>query len=199
MSVTVAHFRLKKRAATVLAGIRAGGVNLHRLPKSFRKTLSGLDASGGVQRHFVHLPLRGQRRLGLLLASVTLLLPVELRRALHTTSTNAAHSSRADSLPDPTLAPLQCAPMSNLSPIDQVTERVERLLLRHAELLRTNQLLNREIDSLTQERDSLKSRLNAARARVEALLERLPAEPAHAAAHPGVTPAFKSASQQDTP
>lgn len=89
--------------------------------------------------------------------------------------------------------------MSNLSPIDQITERVERLLLRHAELLRTSQLLNQQIDTLTHERDSLKSRLGAARARVDALLERLPAESTHASAHPGVTPAFKSVTQQDTP
>ncbi len=58
--------------------------------------------------------------------------------------------------------------------IEQVTERVERLLLRHEELLRTNNLLGEQLAMLTQERDSLKSRLAAARARVDALLERLP-------------------------
>ena len=58
--------------------------------------------------------------------------------------------------------------------IEQVTERVERLLLRHEELQRTNTLLGEQVDMLTQERDSLKSRLGAARARVDALLERLP-------------------------
>ncbi len=58
--------------------------------------------------------------------------------------------------------------------IEQVTERVERLLLRHEELLRTNSLLGEQLAMLTQERDSLKSRLAAARARVDALLERLP-------------------------
>jgi hypothetical protein len=42
MSVTVA----RKRAATVLAGIRAGGSNLHRLPKRLFRTLSGCDGSG---------------------------------------------------------------------------------------------------------------------------------------------------------
>ena len=42
MSVTVA----RKRAATVLAGIRAGGSNLHRLPKRLFRTLSGRDGSG---------------------------------------------------------------------------------------------------------------------------------------------------------
>ena len=64
--------------------------------------------------------------------------------------------------------------MSELTQIDQITERVERLLVRYEELTRTNALLYQQIDTLTQERDSLKSRLNAARARVDALLERLP-------------------------
>ena len=64
--------------------------------------------------------------------------------------------------------------MSNQTQIDQITERVERLLLRYEELQRTNALLNEQLGVLTQERDSLKSRLSAARARVDALLERLP-------------------------
>ena len=64
--------------------------------------------------------------------------------------------------------------MSNQSQIDQIAERVERLLVRYQELQRTNVLLSAQVDTLTQERDSLKSRLGAARARVDALLERLP-------------------------
>ena len=63
------------------------------------------------------------------------------------------------------------------STTDQIAERVERLLLRHAELQRTNALLASQVASLTQERDSLRSRLSAARARVDALLERLPTAP----------------------
>ena len=63
--------------------------------------------------------------------------------------------------------------MSNLSPIDQVAERVERLLLRYEELQRTNALLVQQVDALTHERDALKSRLGTARARVDALLERM--------------------------
>ncbi|WP_026435679.1 cell division protein ZapB [Acidovorax sp. JHL-9] len=63
------------------------------------------------------------------------------------------------------------------STIDQIADRVERLLLRHAELQRTNALLASQVSALTQERDSLKSRLSAARARVDALLERLPPSP----------------------
>ena len=58
--------------------------------------------------------------------------------------------------------------------IDQIAERVDRLLLRYEELLRANALLNAEVETLVHERDSLKSRLSAARLRVETLLERLP-------------------------
>ena len=65
-------------------------------------------------------------------------------------------------------------PMSNPSQIDQIAERVERLLLRYAEVQRTNALLAKQVEVLAQERDSLKSRLSAARSRVDALLERLP-------------------------
>ncbi len=58
--------------------------------------------------------------------------------------------------------------------IEQLTNRVERLLLRHEELQRTNALLTEQVGLLQAERDSLKSRLLAARARIDALLERLP-------------------------
>ncbi len=64
--------------------------------------------------------------------------------------------------------------MSKPSQIDQVAERVERLLVRYEELRRTNALLTEQVDALTHERDSLKSRLHAARARVDALIQRLP-------------------------
>jgi len=58
--------------------------------------------------------------------------------------------------------------------LEQLADRVERLLLRYEEMQRTNALLTDQVRALTQERDSLKSRLSAARARVDALLERLP-------------------------
>ena len=64
--------------------------------------------------------------------------------------------------------------MPNKVQIDQIAERVERLLVRHAELQRTNALLAAQVEALIQERDSFKSRLGAARARVDALLDRLP-------------------------
>ncbi len=64
--------------------------------------------------------------------------------------------------------------MASAPQIEQVAERVERLLVRYEELQRTNALLAQQVEVLTTERDSLKSRLAAARARVDALLERLP-------------------------
>ncbi len=64
--------------------------------------------------------------------------------------------------------------MSNQTHIDQIADRVDRLLVRYGELQRTNTLLTQQVETLTQERDSLKSRLNAARARVDALLDKLP-------------------------
>ena len=63
---------------------------------------------------------------------------------------------------------------SQPSMIEPLAERVDRLLLRHAEQQRTNALLAEQVAALTQERDSLRSRLHAARARVDALIERLP-------------------------
>lgn len=65
--------------------------------------------------------------------------------------------------------------MASPTQIEQITERVERLLVRYREQQRTNALLTEQVAQLTHERDSLKSRLSAARARVDALLERLPA------------------------
>lgn len=64
--------------------------------------------------------------------------------------------------------------MSNPSQIDQIADRVDRLLVRYDELRRINTLLNAQVEAITQERDSLKLRLGAARARVDALLDRLP-------------------------
>ena len=75
--------------------------------------------------------------------------------------------------------------MPEPTPIEQLAERVERLLLRYDELLRTNELLGQQVAVLTLERDSLKSRLGAARARVDALIERLP----EAAGQPSTQPA----------
>ena len=63
-----------------------------------------------------------------------------------------------------------------MSKLHDLADRVDRLLLRHEELARTNELLAQQVATLTAERDSLRSRLQAARARIDTLLERLPAE-----------------------
>ncbi|PIG08578.1 uncharacterized protein (TIGR02449 family) [Comamonas sp. 26] len=65
--------------------------------------------------------------------------------------------------------------MTTQPSLDLIAERVERLLVRHEELQRTNTLLTDQVSALTQERDLLRLRLQAARARVDALIERLPA------------------------
>ncbi len=61
-----------------------------------------------------------------------------------------------------------------MSKLEDLADRVERLLLRHDEIKRTNVLLEKQLAAVTQERDALRSRLNAARTRIDALLERLP-------------------------
>ncbi len=62
-----------------------------------------------------------------------------------------------------------------MAKLDDVVERVDRLVVRHQELKRTTALIAQQLVAVTSERDSLRSRLAAARARVDALLQRLPA------------------------
>lgn len=59
--------------------------------------------------------------------------------------------------------------------LQDLAERIERLVVRHEELKRTNALLEQQLAAVSHERDNLKSRLAAARSRIDALLERLPA------------------------
>jgi cell division protein ZapB len=61
-----------------------------------------------------------------------------------------------------------------MATLQDLATRLDRLLLRHEELERTNKLLREQLATLTGERDNLKSRLSAARSRIDALLERLP-------------------------
>ncbi len=120
------------------------------------------------------LTVAGAAQAGHALFGGTSLLPVELRHVNHTASTNRG-ILRPFTTRNPTM--WGCMVTPSPSPTDLIAERVERLLLRHAELQRTNALLADQVAALAQERDSLKSRLSAARARVDALLERLPAAP----------------------
>ena len=97
------------------------------------------------------------------------------------------HPTPADVSPHPTPHEVPGADSQDVErgirlEIALVAERVERLLLRHDELHRTNVLLSEQVRTITADRDSLRSRLSAARARVEALIERLPdnsANPSH--------------------
>ncbi len=63
-----------------------------------------------------------------------------------------------------------------MATLHDLAQRIDRLLVRHEELERTNKLLLAQVAQLSGERDSLKSRLSAARSRIDALLERLPAD-----------------------
>ncbi|MBE0547096.1 MAG: DUF904 domain-containing protein [Rubrivivax sp.] len=67
-----------------------------------------------------------------------------------------------------------------MAKLEDLAERVDRLVLRHQELKRTSALIEQQLQTVTAERDSLRSRLGAARARIDALLERLPADGAPA-------------------
>ena len=82
--------------------------------------------------------------------------------------------------------------MADLKNFDRITERVERLLLRHQELQRTNALLLQQIHSLQSERDALRLRLQAGRTRIDALLERLPLQPSQATQTATRTPSQES-------
>ena len=69
--------------------------------------------------------------------------------------------------------------MSDPSTIDQIAERVERLLARHEEVLRANAQLQDQVAALAHERDALLARFAEARVRLDAVLQRLPADPSH--------------------
>ncbi|MEX8498673.1 DUF904 domain-containing protein [Leptothrix ochracea] len=62
--------------------------------------------------------------------------------------------------------------------LEELAERVERLLLRHQELKQTQALLEQQVVALMDERDMLRLRLNAARDRMDALVGRGVSPPA---------------------
>jgi cell division protein ZapB len=72
--------------------------------------------------------------------------------------------------------------------LEDLAERIDRLVLRHQELQRAHGLVQQQLASVTAERDSLKSRLGAARGRIDALLARLPADGNAVAAGPDREP-----------
>ena len=83
----------RARAATLLAGIRADGDNLCRLPSRLFKASSGLFDRSGAQG-LVRLTVAGAAQVERGRASdAAFLLPVELRHVNHTASTNIANFS----------------------------------------------------------------------------------------------------------
>lgn len=67
---------------------------------------------------------------------------------------------------------------SEMPTLEELAERVERLLLRHQELKQTQALLEQQVVALMDERDMLRLRLNAARDRMDALVGRGVSPPA---------------------
>jgi cell division protein ZapB len=67
-----------------------------------------------------------------------------------------------------------------MSTMQDLADRVERLLVRHEELKRTSELMEQQLITVSAERDGLRSRLAAARSRIDALLLRLPVDGASA-------------------
>jgi uncharacterized protein (TIGR02449 family) len=128
-----------------------------------------LRDGSGISGEILPLTVAGAAQVSSSRVGESLLLPVELRHVNHTAGTNTGHFRLK-----PDTKPYNCPRMPSASQIEQIAERVERLLVRYEELQRTNALLAQQLDALTHERDSLKSRLSAARSRVDALLERLP-------------------------
>ncbi len=63
-----------------------------------------------------------------------------------------------------------------MAKLEDLAERVDRLVLRHQELKRSSALIEQQLTAVSAERDSLRSRLAAARSRIDALLERIPAD-----------------------
>ena len=136
----------------------------------------GLNLLNTSQR----LPLRGQLRLGVQTRGLlALLIPVELQPLNAAVSTNKWHCK----------AP-RIGVMATHEQLEQLTQRVERLLLRHEELQRANGLLQDELDACHRDRDLLKMRLSAAKQRMDALIAGLP--------QPSVEQSGPSAQPEDT-
>lgn len=68
--------------------------------------------------------------------------------------------------------------------LEDLARRVEHLLVRHAELQRTQQLLQQQVHDLASERDALRTRLTTARTRLDALIARVPELAGPAAGEP---------------
>jgi cell division protein ZapB len=70
-----------------------------------------------------------------------------------------------------------------MSKLQELAQKVDRLVLRHEELRRTSALIEQQLAAVSNERDTLRARLVTARARIDALLARLPAESSAGTSH----------------
>ena len=159
-----------------LAGIRAGGIDPSDLPEG-----DGLQwrehSSRSCLRSVVRRTVAGAAQFrmcrGLGGRGALFCFPFNCAGKNTGAGTNAAIV--AERAPTIAMSPPRRQPLP-MATVEDLAERVERLLLRHDELKRTAALLEQELAGVTQERDSLRSRLNAARSRIDALLARLPAD-----------------------
>ena len=135
---------------------------------------TGIEAGSREESRFVHRTVAGAARVGWRVGA-TFRFPFNREGMNAFTSTNESHSMQAVGRTG--AAYNSCHPASRRSPMSQIEEladRVERLLLRHEEVQRTNALLREQLAAVAHERDNLRSRLNAARSRIDVLLDRLP-------------------------
>ena len=86
-----------------------------------------------------------------------------------------------------------------MSRTEELIDRVERLLVRHGELQRTNAILQQQLLATANERDSLRARLAAARSRIDTLIDKLPDPNSAPNATPDPTPDNRDTDAPGTP
>ena len=135
---------------------------------------AGTEARSRSETGFVHRTVAGAARVGWRVRA-TFRFPFNREGMNAFTSTNESHSMQVVGPgATPTIPATPQLRRSPMSQIEELADRVERLLLRHEEVQRTNALLREQLAAVAHERDNLRSRLNAARSRIDVLLERLP-------------------------
>jgi uncharacterized protein (TIGR02449 family) len=158
-------------ALLLLAGIRAGRPLVRTFPEQVTLQWRLRTSEGRGSRL---LTVAGAAQAGgASVGRVDLCFPFNCADVKTGTSTNGADCKQheAHAYNPPSLISQRA-----MSKTQELADRVERLLLRHEELKRTNGLLEQQVATLTNERDNLRSRLNAARSRIDALLDRIPVD-----------------------
>ncbi len=120
--------------------------------------------------------MRGQRRFKKTRTAFFFCFPFNCAGENTGTGTNAGHCKQRQHAQADLYNGRHLCTRRAMSKIEELADRVERLLVRHQELQRSQTSLREQLAAMTRERDSLRSRLNAARSRIDVLLERLPHE-----------------------